>query len=404
MKKFSLLVLVCILATQTASARTLRPAAAATSSKSSSSAKVDATAAWKTANDYFVGKNVLPAVTGDPVITRAQLAEALVKLTGNVVDKGYGKCFKDVNEESFAPAVCFAAKQKWMEGGKDGKFSPNSPVTFGAALQAIVRSARLPAVAGRGSWFVPFVNAAIKEGVIDKADYAKQIDTQLTRGQLVTMLYRLQLGLRLISIPVGASCTPSGANSVTLKDGSIVVTDGTNTCTVATDPLMKTDAANPNKKLTGLVPSVEASNTADTVPMIEKRAYFLSINGDYWLPYVWELDLKKGTLKQILNTEAPGAVRISPNYTFLSYVGSRGVDMRAMYLKTGLSKSVRLLTTQITFLKSLTMSRKVTMSDYITIDSNETLMYNVYNMRDSSLFQGKISARLDRLFNVRPGK
>lgn len=396
MKKIPLLILSALIVTQTASAATV--------SRSSSSAKADATAAWKTANDYFIGKNVLPPVSGDPVITRAELADALVKLTGNVVDKGYSKCFKDVNEEAFAPAVCFVAKQQWMDGGKDGKFSPNSPVTFGAALQAIVRSARLPAVAGRGSWFVPFVNAAIKEGVIDKADYTKQIDVQLTRGQLVTMLYRLQLGLRLISIPVGASCIPSGANSVTVKDGSIVVTDGVTSCTVAADPLAKTDPAHPNKKLTGLPPSVEVSNTADTVPMIEKRAYFLSTNGDYWLPYVWELDLKKGTLKQILNAEAPGAVRISPKYTFLSYVGSRGVDMRAMYLKTGLSKSVRLLTTQITFLKSLTMSRKVLMSDYITIDSNETLIYNVYNMRDSALFQAKISARLDKLFNVRPGK
>lgn len=396
MKKLSILILSTLLCVQAVSAAPV--------SKSSSSAKADATAAWKTANDYFVGKNVLSAVSGDPVVTRAQLADAIVKLSGNVVDKGYANCAKDVHEESFAPALCFAAKQKWIDTDKNGNLNPSASATFGVALQAVVRSARLPAVAGRGSWFVPFVNAAVKEGVIDKGDYEKQIDAALTRGQLVTMLYRLQLGLKMVSIPVGASCIPSGANSVTVKDGSIVVTDGVTSCTVAADPLAKTDPAHPNKKLTGLAPSVEASNTADTVPMIEKRAYFLSTNGDYWLPYVWELDLKKGTLKQILNSEAPGAVRISPKYTFLSYVGSKGVDMRAMYLKTGLSKSVRLMTTQLTFLKSLTMSRKVLMSDYITIDANETLTYNVYNMRDGSLFQGKIAARLDKLFNVRPGK
>lgn len=394
MKKLSIVLLSTLLCAQAVSA--------ASSSKSSSSGKAGATASWKTANDYFVGKGVLPSASGDPVVSRAQLAEAIVKLSGNIVDQG--KCFSDVNDQAFAPAVCFAAKQKWMEAGKDGKFSPNSPVTFGIALQAIIRSARLPAVAGRGSWFVPFVNAAIKEGIIDKADYTKLIDTQITRSQLVTMLYRLQLGLKMVSYKVGASCVPSDANTAAVKDGKVYVSDGITTCEVAMDPLANTDSAFPGKKILGLAPSVEVANTSDTIPLIEKRAYFLSVNGDYWLPYVWELDLKKGTFKQILNTEVPGAVRISPRYTFISYVGGKGVDMRAMYLKTGLSKSVRLMTTQLMFVKSLTMSRKVTMSDYITIDANETLLYNVYNMRDGSLFQGKISARLDKLFNVRPGK
>jgi len=396
MKKLSLVILSVLLCAQTASAA---------SSSSKSSAKTDAGAAWKTANNYLVGKGVLASVPGDPVVTRLELAEALVKLSGNVVDvKGYNNCFKDVTDESFAATVCFAAKQQWIDGDKNGKFNPKSPATFGVALQAVIRSARLPAVAGRGSWFVPFMNAAIKEGIVDKADYSKQIDTPLTRGQLAAMLYRLQLKLKMVSYPVGANCVPVAPTSVTLKDGAIIVSDGTMTCEIAKDPIAKTDALHPNMQLVGLAPSLESSNEATTVPMVEKRAYFLSRDGDMWLPYVWELDLKKGTLKQILNAEAPGAVRISPSYAFISYVGSKGVDMRAMYLKTGLSKSVRLLTTQVTFLKSLTMSRKVTASDYIFIDDDEFLTFNVYNMRDGSIFQSKISAQLEVLFNVRPGK
>jgi len=170
------------------------------------------------------------------------------------------------------------------------------------------------------------------------------------------------------------------------------------TCTVAHDPLARSDSKHPKLQLTPLVPLMEASNDGPTAPMVDKMAYFLSKDGDLWAPYVWELDLKKMILRQILISDAPGAIRISPRYEFLAYVASKGVDMKAMNLKTGLSKSIRQLTTRVSFLKSLTQSRKVTNSDHILISEDNTLTFNIYNMHDSSLFQTKVHAQLDELF------
>lgn len=402
MKTLSLLILTLLVAAQTASAASPKGAAQ----------QPDPLLAWKTANDYLVGKGVLPAVSGDPVVTRAQLAQALVKITGNVVDQGYAKCAKDVQTQDFAPAVCFAAKQKWLSAGRDGTLKPGSSATLGDALQGVVRAARYAAPATRGAWYVPFVNAAVKEGIVDKADYTRQIDQPLTRGQLATMLYRMQLGLKSVSYRVGANCIPTAPTKASVvqtgtsvqPDYAIVVSDGTRDCTVARDPLARSDAKHPNLQLTGLMPLLESSNEATTVPMVDKRAYFLSKDGNLWSPYVWELDLKKGHLKQILITEAPGAVRVSPKYTFLAYVGGRGTDMRVMNLKNGLSKSVRQLETQITFLKSLTLSRNVVVSDHILIDANDALTFDIYRMIDGSLFRPKVRSQLDILFNTRSSR
>lgn len=402
MKKLPLLILSTLVFAQTA--------AAATPAKTT---PADPTAGWKTAGDYFVGKGIFQQASGDPVVTRAELASALATLSTTPADlKGLANCFSDVHQESFAAAACYAAKQQWISAMKDKTFQPSAPATFGVALQAIIRSARLSAPATRGAWHVPFVNAAIREGIIDKADYTDVIDEPLTRGQLASMLYRLQLGRMAVSYVVGASCEPVNPVSASVvpsgkgsSDLNIVLTDDKGkTCVIAHDPLSRIDAKHPNMQVLPLVPSIPDSNEGVSAPVVEKRAYFLSRDGNMWLPYVWELDLRKHTFKQILNAESPAAVRISPKYTFLTYVGSKGVDLRAMYIKTGLDKSIRRLTTQVTFLKSLTPSRSVKVTDHMLIDDNEALTFNVYNMRDGSLFEDEIRAQLDVLFNVRPGK
>jgi len=401
MKKFSLVLLSTLVIAQTA--------AAAAPVKTT---PADPTAGWKTAGDYFVGKGIFQQASGDPVVTRAELASALAALSVKAADlKGLGNCFSDVHQESFAAAACYAAKQQWISAMKDKTFQPSASATFGVALQAIVRSARLSAPATRGAWHVPFVNAAIREGIIDKADYTDVIDEPLTRGQLATMLYRLQLRGMTVSYPVGASCEPVNPVSASVvptgkgspPDLNIVLTDDKGkTCVIAHDPLSRVDAKHSGMQVLPLVPSIPDSNEGTSTPVVDKRAYFLSRDGNLWLPYVWELDLRKHTLRQILNAESPAAVRISPKYTFLTYVGSKGVDLRAMYIKTGLDKSIRRLTTQVTFLKSLTPSRSVKVTDHMLIDDNEALTFNVYNMRDGSLFEDEIRAQLDVLFNVRP--
>lgn len=400
-RRISLIALCLFLCANTA-------AAASSSSKSSAKAKVDVTLAWKTAADYLLKKNYLPYVQGNPVVTRADLAVALVALTGNVVDiKGYHDCFKDVSDQGFAPAVCFAAKQKWIEPEKDGKFHPESPATFGVTVKGLVRAERFGAKATRGAWYVPFITTAVKEGLIDKGNYVSMIDQPVTRGQLAEMMYRLLLKLQKVSysvslpcasfIPVSVSIEQTG--TADLQDTSIVAMDAAGkTCIIAHDPLARSDSKHPKLQLTPLVPLLKNSNEGPKTPMVDNVAYFLSKDGDLWSSYVWRLDLVKGTLSQLMSAEAPGAVRISPNYTFLTYVGSKGIDMRVMNLKTGYSKSIRRLSTRVTFLKSLTQSRKVVNSDNIYIDANEMMVFDIYNMHDSSVFQANVHAQLRQMF------
>lgn len=369
--------------------------------------KADATPGWKTASDYLAKNALLPYAKGDGPVTRAELAAALVALTGSATDPKAANCFKDVAKESFAPAVCLAGKNKWIEAEKDGTFQPSSPATFGVAVKAIVRAQKFGAKATRGSWYVPFVTAAVKEGIIDKADYDSVIGEDVQRGELAAMLYRVLLRQNAVSYGVDVSCVPAVPVSVTvaqtgtagLQDTAIVVSDAAGkTCTVAHDPLARSDAKHPKLELTPLVPLIANSNEGPKTPLVDGVAYFLSKDGDLWAPYVWKLDLKKKMLTQVMNAEAPGAIRISPRYTFLAYVTSKGVDLRAMNLKTGLSKAIRQLTTRVSFLKAVTQSRKVTNTDHIYIDENEMMTYEIYNMHDSSLFQGNIHAKLDELF------
>ena len=51
----------------------------------------------------------------------------------------YKNCFNDVKTEWFAPAVCYAKAQEWVEGFPDGSFSPSIAVNEAEALKIILR-------------------------------------------------------------------------------------------------------------------------------------------------------------------------------------------------------------------------------------------------------------------------
>jgi len=74
-------------------------------------------------------------------INRAELTKILVESTGvrpNLAN--YKNCFPDVTIEWFAPYVCYAKAQKWVEGYPDGKFMPANTVNNAEAIKLILRS------------------------------------------------------------------------------------------------------------------------------------------------------------------------------------------------------------------------------------------------------------------------
>lgn len=70
-------------------------------------------------------------------ITRAELTKMLVASVkpGDLSD--YKDCFPDVKDDWYAPFVCFAKENNWIEGYKDGLFKPTNKINRAEALKII---------------------------------------------------------------------------------------------------------------------------------------------------------------------------------------------------------------------------------------------------------------------------
>lgn len=157
----------------------------------------------------------------DATINRAELLKVLIKMTGVEPSKDlYARCFPDVKNEWFAPFVCYAKKQMWISGYKDGTFKPANAVSTAEAIKIIVTAGHCTqmqsAATSRfsdvipGTWYAPYVQAADNAGLLQWVEGTKlNMAKGLTRGHMSEMLFTCMTG-NMSSSKGSSSSTSSG--------------------------------------------------------------------------------------------------------------------------------------------------------------------------------------------------
>jgi hypothetical protein len=74
----------------------------------------------------------------DAEINRAELTKLIVAAKVDEDIESYNNCFPDVKEEWFAPYICYAKEQNWVEGYPDKTFKPEKPINRAEALKIIL--------------------------------------------------------------------------------------------------------------------------------------------------------------------------------------------------------------------------------------------------------------------------
>lgn len=74
----------------------------------------------------------------DSHINRAELTKIIVTTKTSSDLKDYSDCFLDVNDQWYAPYICYAKGKNWISGYKSGKFLPENPVSRAEALKIIL--------------------------------------------------------------------------------------------------------------------------------------------------------------------------------------------------------------------------------------------------------------------------
>ncbi|MDD5041878.1 MAG: S-layer homology domain-containing protein [Candidatus Peribacteraceae bacterium] len=112
-------------------------------------------------------------------VNRAELAKILVGASGATpaVD-AYHDCFSDVTTEWFAPYVCYAKEQGWVNGYPDGTFRPEQTVSKVEAIKMVVTSQGYTVTTGTeagafqdvdtSAWYAPYVQVALDKGLLEE--------------------------------------------------------------------------------------------------------------------------------------------------------------------------------------------------------------------------------------------
>jgi len=155
----------------------------------------------------------------DREINRAELTKIVVSDSfeeGESPDPNiYRNCFDDVTTEWFAPYICYAYEQGWVQGYEDGTFKPGNPINRVEAMKIILEvglpsdqwpdpsdaemAIPLPVDIVPGQWYEGYARMAIVKELVDGQHVTQ--DTQgnlyyypgdpMTRKEVVEMLWRM---------------------------------------------------------------------------------------------------------------------------------------------------------------------------------------------------------------------
>ena len=131
-------------------------------------------------------------------VNRAELMKILI---GDLPGQEYGNCFTDVGQEWFAPYVCYAKQQKWIEGYSDGTFKPAQTVNRAEAIKMAIEvfGMELPEQlinnpfgdTDKNAWFTKYVQVAKDSGLLYEDMQSFLPSNGMTRGDISEIIYRL---------------------------------------------------------------------------------------------------------------------------------------------------------------------------------------------------------------------
>ncbi len=74
----------------------------------------------------------------DDEINRAELTKMVVASRLEPDPDEYKNCFPDVTDQWFAPYICYAKEQGWVDGYDDGRFKPNQEITRVESIKVVL--------------------------------------------------------------------------------------------------------------------------------------------------------------------------------------------------------------------------------------------------------------------------
>ncbi len=136
-------------------------------------------------------------------INRAELLKILVESRVSHISSDED-CFSDVKDEWFAPYVCYAKEEGWVQGYSDGTFKPGNNINRAEAIAMTfkVYADELDFLdiedgedavyldVSNEAWYADYLYTGKKTGVLAKNTYFYP-GNEITRGDTASLLYRL---------------------------------------------------------------------------------------------------------------------------------------------------------------------------------------------------------------------
>jgi hypothetical protein len=125
-------------------------------------------------------------------VNRAEMMKILVKGLGygNPDPDLYQKCFLDVQTEWFAPYICFAKGQGWVNGYSDGTFRPENQVNNAEALKMLLLTSQSELVSAEGEWFETYMKTAKEKDLIPDDDDTANASLPMNRASMSESIFR----------------------------------------------------------------------------------------------------------------------------------------------------------------------------------------------------------------------
>lgn len=156
----------------------------------------------------------------DAAVNRAELVKMVVGMMGDKAQNlnANSGCFKDVKSEWFAPYVCFAEGEGWVDGYADKTFKPANAVNRAEAMKIIMNvmlkteyrakltasenSLKMPSDADMSAWYASYMRLAWVKDLLDRQHVSANNYNpagSMTRKEVAEMIFRtyLYMGERL---------------------------------------------------------------------------------------------------------------------------------------------------------------------------------------------------------------
>jgi hypothetical protein len=136
-------------------------------------------------------------------VNRAELMKILVAGQEITPDEDtYNNCFPDVTTEWFAPYVCYAAEEGWVDGYPDGTFQPGNTVNRVEAMKMVINALGFDSMLSDDvnvyfftdvdddQWYSPYVYLAKSLGLLESTSGLFNPSNGMTRASVSENVFR----------------------------------------------------------------------------------------------------------------------------------------------------------------------------------------------------------------------